>query len=56
MTKSLEGFLKVLCTLNLENLKFLTTYDAEMPDLGEYEEECKQMQDLINSFDFVKNE
>jgi hypothetical protein len=55
--KDLKEFLEVLIDMNQSNIDFiknpnLTIYPPKL--FQKYVEEIKQIQDLINTFDFVK--
>ncbi len=55
--KSLLEFIKALDQLNGANLHYLTGRDASWYELNEkYREELEQVMDLINSFEFVRNQ
>jgi len=57
--RSLKEFLSVLTQLNISNMDFLTDKCEEIrrPDVWHnYDKEIKQIQELINSFDFGEKE
>lgn len=55
--KSLLEFIKALDQLNAANLHNLKGQDASWYKMNEkYVEELKQVMNLINGFDFVKNQ
>jgi len=54
--KLLIEFLGILIRLTKDNIDFLNHKEIKYPTkLGKYKEEFEQIQDLINSFDFVKD-
>lgn len=52
--KTLVGLLSKLNEFNEANIKYLSRIDVDPPDIGEYKDEMAQIQDLINSFEFVR--
>ncbi len=55
--KSLKEFLSVLTELNICNIEFLSgnIKQIKFQDLDKYGKEIKDVQDLINSFSWEKN-
>jgi hypothetical protein len=56
MNKSLKEFLELLHVLTLANIDFLEGKQPYSIELGKYCIEITKIQDVINSFDFVKNQ
>jgi 5'(3')-deoxyribonucleotidase len=53
--KNLVEFLKILIDLTQDNIDFIKGKQIFLPAMiGKYENELRQIRDLINSFDFVK--
>ena len=54
--KDLVEFLEILICLTQDNIDFIRQKEIKFPtDLGKYKNELKQIQNIINSFDFVKD-
>lgn len=51
--RSLKGFLKTLQKLNRANINHIDGKEVNIILGDKYDKELKQIQDLINSFDFV---
>jgi hypothetical protein len=53
--KNLVEFLKILIDLTQDNIDFIKGKQIFLPAMiGKYENELRQIRDLINSFDFYR--
>lgn len=54
--KTLKEFLYCLISLSQSNIEFIKNGTTLQPPQNKYQEELSKIQNLINSFDFVKND